>query len=856
MVESHLKSTVLTEPVFVGREPELERLQELLDAARAGNGATSFIFGEAGAGKTRLVKEFLKTVRKEQVTVMKGFCLSKTPIPYFPFIEAFNTPYSPDDDQGISNSAKEHLGIVGWLKGNEMVEAESLGISGWLKGPKHDGTTKKQLTLSAEIRKDMTFTAVTQALHSASTKKPLILFIDDIHWADSASLALLHYISRTISSSKILIIATARLEEAGRDTEGHTQPLAETLQLMRREDLFVEIRVPSLDKPQVEKLAELMVNGEIEAQFADKLSRESQGNPLFAVESVRMLIDSGSLVCKDGTWCLTAKELSIPTKVKDVILYRLNQLNTIQRRMLDLGSIIGERFDPALIGAVLSQDRLTVLETLNVVARSTFLIHPLENMYKFGHGKFREVLYDEMSIPLRREYHGRVAEKIESATREATELSVNDLAFHYVQAGYDDKAIRYSIAAGEDALKRFSNTEAAKHFDYVLKATSEETKYNAERLVASEGLGDAYSAAGAFEEASKTFEHLSAMAESGDLRLRALRKSMIASFNRGDFPHALELAGKAEKDSAFDKLEYARVQMCRTKTNNFRGNIPFANAFNELDNCLQIFEEKNSSPDVADSLMEIGTLYITASQGQKAILALRRAIELYEKLGNARRQAEAYFWVGMAEFTSGINKEALDNWDKVIKIGEKICEFNRMAWAKLYSGLLHESVDELEAALEDSLKGIEYAEKTDSYYIRSMLYANIVRASAKLGDTKRLEEFRDKFTKSFVDAGRTSSKTAQAVGIRTEALLFASDGQWKEANNHLERCLEIYKGAGTVIIHEAMARTDYAWLLRKQGKPADAKKQIEEAINLYGKLDNRSNVERLTAMLKDIGKPA
>ena len=851
-----MKSTVLTEPVFVGREPELERLQELLDAARAGNGATSFVFGEAGAGKTRLVKEFLKTVKEEQVTVMKGFCLSKTPIPYFPFIEAFNTFNSPDHDQDIRNSAKQHLGIVGWLKGNEMVDAESIGISGWLKGPKHDGTTKKHLTLSAEIRKDMTYTAVTQALHSASTKKPLILFIDDVHWADSASLALLHYISRTISSAKILIIATARSEEASQDPEGHTQPLAETLQLMRREDLFVEIIVPSLDKQQVEKLAEVMVNGEIEPEFAERLSRESQGNPLFAVESVRMLIESGSLVCKDGTWCLTAKELNIPTKVKDVILYRLNRLNTIQRRMLDLGSIIGERFDPALIGAVLSQDRLTVLETLNVVARSTFLIHPLESMYKFGHGKFREVLYDEMPIPLRTEYHGRVAEKIESAAKETTELPVNDLAFHYVQAGNSGKAIQYSIVAGEDALKRFSNTEAIKAFNYVLKTTSENPRYARERLVASEGLGDAFFAAGAFEEAIKTFEHLSHIAESGGVRLRALRKAMTASFWRGDLPHALELADKAEKDAVFDRLEYARVQLYRTKSNTFRGNIPFANAFNEFENCLQIFEETNSNPDVADALMEIGGLYVTDSKGVEAVPFLQRAIELYERLGNSRKQAEAYFWAGNAQFTHGSHHEALDDWAKVIEIGKKIGDYNRMAWARLYSGLLHESMGDLREAREDSLEGIEYAEKTDSYYVRSMLYANTARDCAKLGDSKLLEEFREKFTKSFADAGKTASKLARAVGVRTEAVLFAFDGQWDEANNHFEHCLELLKGAAIAIIHEAMARTDYAWVLKKQGKYDDARIQIEEAKKLYEKIGSRFNIERLETMLSEIEKPS
>ncbi len=855
-MENDLKLPIFKEPLFVGREPELQQLQQLLDSSRAGKGATVFVFGEAGAGKSRLVKEFLKTVREKEITVVKGFCMSKTPVPYFPFIEAFNALSSSDHDQDISKSAKEHLGIMGWLKGNEMVAAESIGIAGWLKGPKHDKTTREQPTLSAEIRKDMTYAAVARALHSISTDKPLILFIDDIHWADSASLALLHYISRTIASSKVLIVVTVRLEEASQDADGRPQPLAETLQLMRREDLFVEIKVPSLDKPEVVKLAELMVNGPIEEEFVEKLSKDSQGNPLFAVESVRMLIESGSLVCKDGTWCLTTKELSIPTKVKDVILYRLNRLTAIQRRMLDLGSVIGERFDPALLGAVLSQDRLVVLETLNMIAHSTLLIYPIENVYKFGHGKFRDVLYDEISHPLRREYHERIAEKIESLTKETTELPVNDLAFHYVQAGNNEKAIQYSIVAGEDALKRFSNTEAIKAFNYVLKTTSENPRYSAERLVASEGLGDAFSAEGAFEEAAKTFEHLGRIAESGGIRLRALRKAMTASFNRGDFLHALELADKTEKDSAFDKLEYARVQVYRTKTNNFRGNLPFVKALNELENCLQIFEEKNSSPDVADALLEIGTLYVTDSQGAEAVPFLQRAIDLYERLGNSRKQTEAYFWAGNAQFTHGSHQEALDNWEKTIKIGEKIGDYNRMAWARLYSGLLHESMGELKEALEDSLKGIEYAEKTDSYYVRSMIYANIARDCAKLGDSKRLEEFREKFTKSFVDAGKTSSKLARAVGVRTEAVLFAVDGHWDEANNHFEHCLELFKGAAAAIVHEAMARADYAWALRKQGRIVDARRQIEETKKLYEKVGSRSNVERMETMLVEIKEPS
>ncbi len=147
--------------------------------------------------------------------------------------------------------------------------------------------------------------------------------------------------------------------------------------------------------------------------------------------------------------------------------------------------------------------------------------------------------------------------------------------------------------------------------------------------------------------------------------------------------------------------------------------------------------------------------------------------------------------------------------------------------------------------LDDSLEGLEYAEKTDSYYIQSAIYANLARGYAKLGDSKRVEAFREKFFKSIADSSRMSSKLIKAVGVRTEAVLFAANGQWTEANVHFEECLELMKGAMGSMLHQAMARTDYAWALRKQEKFAEARTQIEEARKLYRKLGNESNIERL-----------
>jgi Flp pilus assembly protein TadD len=126
----------------------------------------------------------------------------------------------------------------------------------------------------------------------------------------------------------------------------------------------------------------------------------------------------------------------------------------------------------------------------------------------------------------------------------------------------------------------------------------------------------------------------------------------------------------------------------------------------------------------------------------------------------------------------------------------------------------------------------------------------LARGYAKLGDSKRLEEFREKFVKSIADSSRMSSWLIKAVGVRTEAVLLAAKGQWTEADVRFEKCFELMKRAMAGVLHEAMARTDYAWALRKQEKFAEARTQIEEAKKLYRKLGNKSNIERLDVVLR------
>jgi predicted ATPase len=396
-----MKPEILSEPVLVGRESELEELTRHLNSAFQGKGTTVFISGEAGSGKTRLTREFLNSARKRGVAVMAGWCLSDAAAPYFPFVEAFNTYFASFEQEEPVSLQKPGAPLS--LSGAAQMVSEELGVTAWLTGPKPAEKPGKPQVISPQVWKDQVFAGVAKTLHVIAAQNPIILFIEDIHWTDSASLALLHYVARAINNSeRILVVATFRSEELTADAEGRPHPLAETLRAMRREDLFTEIKLSSLDKGNVSKIAENMMGGSLQPTLVEKLAAESKGNPLFIVESLRMLHERRSLVQEDNQWRLAVDEFGIPTKIKDIILRRLAILKYAQRRVLDAASVIGEKFDVELLSNVLGLDNLEVLETLNVIAHSTSLVSVEENYYRFDHARSRETLYEELSPPLKR----------------------------------------------------------------------------------------------------------------------------------------------------------------------------------------------------------------------------------------------------------------------------------------------------------------------------------------------------------------------------------------------------------------------------------------------------------------------
>jgi tetratricopeptide (TPR) repeat protein/KaiC/GvpD/RAD55 family RecA-like ATPase len=810
-----LKSEILVKPVLVGRETELKNLMDFFNLVFNGKGTTVFVSGEAGSGKTRLVDEFLKISQKKDIAVLTGRCFSDVIAPYFPFMEAF-----------------DH-----YFKENKKTETEEFEIINWLAGPKQMVDKRKIQNLTPQAWKDLTIAAVTKALVSISQRKPVVLFIDDLQWADTASLSLLHYIASSITSARVLLLATYRKEELSNDSEGRPHPLEQTLQLMRRSDLFKEILLENLESVNISLLAENIVGGKIHSELAEKLAQDSRGNPLFIVESLRMLFEQGSLIKDEEQWRVSIDELGIPAKIKDIILRRLTVLLPSQRRILSLASVIGDKFDVDLLGAVLGEDSLGVLETLNSVAQSSSLIRCEGDHFKFDHSKIRDAIYEEISPPLMKGYHARIAEKLESMQTKSNEgFSVSALAYHYSQAGNIGKTIKYSLAAGENAIERFSNSEAIKHFQYVLKIVADNQTYSKEKNLALERLGDALSAFDSHDEAAQVFLQL-AKIETGKVKLRAYRKAMEASYNRRNDKYTLELVKQAEEFAASDNLEYARILYQKARAQGLLGDVK--SGCQQMENLVQVFVDENSLSDAAYALFGLGKFSRDLKDYRKSISSLQRSNVLLEELENKYSQMELNTLRGPLFLEFGLFEQALKVYEENVRIAEETGHYRKIGTAYSVLSTCLEFTGQVKEAIIKMHKAAEYMEKTDSPRLGQYLFPHLLRQYSRLGDIQNAYQYFDKVSNFSVKT--KMSPEGNPIALWAMAVYFSETNQLEKAAELFKKIFQDHLNPlGTYLIaffYADFIKADYAAVLTKQGKIEEAHK-INQSIKKHLDLEH------------------
>ncbi|MGI8553090.1 MAG: ATP-binding protein, partial [Dehalococcoidia bacterium] len=453
-------------PALVGREAELSVLRERLTAAQAGHGSLVLLAGEPGIGKTRLAEELARQAAQQGVTVLWGRCWEGEGAPPFWLWREILKAYS---DQQSPLTLRAELGSGAAVLTQLLPE---------LRERLPDLTDPP--VLEPEAARFRLFEAVSQTLHNAAQARPLLLLLDDLHWADTASLRLLQFLVQRLGDAPLLLVGTYRDTDLDR-----RHPLAEVLPSLRRTTAFERLLLHGLSREEVEGLMAARAGHALDAagqRLAEALHRETEGNPFFIGEVLRHLTETGRLRQTDGRWSVAAgsiAELGIPEGVREVIGRRLSRLSQETNRLLTVASVIGREFDAVILERVAGVDAdavdaaLEEAETAHVVER---LPRSLTGC-RFNHALIRETLREELPPRRRVRLHRQVGEALEQQYARSLDSHLSELAYHFLEGaaggGDIERAIDYARRAAERALTQYAYEAAVRQYEAALALLDE-----------------------------------------------------------------------------------------------------------------------------------------------------------------------------------------------------------------------------------------------------------------------------------------------------------------------------------------------------------------------------------------------
>ena len=490
---------------FVGRSAELETLQTLVPTAVGEGRRFVLLGGEAGTGKSRLVREFAARAAGDGALVAYGACDAVIQAPYGPFADALERLVVAVGPSEISSlpGAGELCRLVPELAG-------MLGLQ-----PSASST-------DPDTERHRLHTAVGELLEIVGASRPVLLVIEDAHWADASTLLLLRYLGRAASSARALVLATFRDSEAEVPDE-----LARTLADLRRSEGVVRISLAGLSKEDVSDFVVRASDGKLAEppRLAEAITDLTAGNPFLVCELWRALVETKVVELVDGALQLTRPlaELGSPESVREVVSQRLARLTPSTNGLLELAATAGAEFEleVARRGSGLQEPQLHA--ALDEAVRSGMLeeLSGHRLAYRFTHELVRRAVYDRLTAVRRAELHLRVGEAKE-ATEGRSARALADLAHHFTAAaplGESRRAVEYNLMAAGAASEALAFEEAAERLRTALELGVESEEERVRVLLT---LGTASHLAGKAPDALDAFDSAAELARrSGDAELLA-----------------------------------------------------------------------------------------------------------------------------------------------------------------------------------------------------------------------------------------------------------------------------------------------------------------------------------------------
>ena len=492
-------------PVFVERERELKRLSGLLERALEGEGGIAFVTGGPGRGKTALMHEFSRRAMDahSELLVAKGSCNAFTGAgdPYLPFRQV-TAMLTGDLEAGLRAGMIRHahalriwnamplvvqtimemgqdlIGIL--VTARDLLSRTAQAIESgsiWLE--RLATLADRGQVETTQMQQGNIFEGFVQVMGKIAPERPLLFLLDDLQWADKASIDMLFHIGRHLEGKRVLIVGAYRPEEVLTEGGLGQHPLQMMLSEFKRLHGDVWIDLGKIRESESRQFVEALLEEEFNAfstEFRDSLFHRTGGHPLFTVELLREVKERGHLAEDDqGRWMAprVVDWRILPARVEGVIEARLSRIDSDMRDLLTVASVEGVEFTAELLALVQATELGVVLQQLEKLEERYRLIiqHGFRQIgdqrlceFRFRHQLFQNHLYDHVNAARKAHLHDKIAREMERLYAEDAAEAAVDLAWHYMQAGNTRRAVDYIIQAGDRAARMSAHQEAVGHY--------------------------------------------------------------------------------------------------------------------------------------------------------------------------------------------------------------------------------------------------------------------------------------------------------------------------------------------------------------------------------------------------------
>jgi len=604
-------------PLF-GRDRECAIGAAILSEAAASRAALLLVSGEAGVGKSRLTQAIADTAQRMDFASLVGVCQEQDrDYPFAPFVDALR--------QWLHDAGAD---TVRPLLGEERHALVQIL-------PELGGSEPAALPpLSPEQEKRRIFESLVTLLTRLCGERPLLLTLEDLHWADATTLELLRLLPRRLAHGRLLILATMRTDEPD-------STLDHWLATLQRNRLLTRLDLPPLAEPDVAQMVEALLQTRVSSAFVATINRRAEGNPFFVEEIVHAMADGGPMYASGGQMNATG---SIPASVAEAVGQRLDGLDVETRRIAEAASVIGRRFSFDLLGPVTGRTGDDVIGALRVLIANYLVIEEPGSMlgFTFRHALTRDAIYHRLLGPERRQFHRAVARSLDAPDDLRPAASADELGYHYAAAEEWPLAMEHASRAGDAARAVFANAEALSHYRRALDAARRLGPAGEGAIMTlSHKCATLLALLGDFDGARDAFgETLRRARATGDTRAEQYVLSDLAGHYASDnyetaraYGAAALAVARASGDARDQALALNRLANILVNQSHFLEGL----ALHE--EAHGIFEQSGDTWGIADALDGIGMAHWLVGDMPEARHCFDRALDRFRAIGDRERIA-------------------------------------------------------------------------------------------------------------------------------------------------------------------------------------------------------------------------